>query len=408
MIQWNEQQQKALDDVDKWMMGTSPVFYLAGFAGTGKTTLARHFAEKVRGYVVFAAFTGKAASVMRRHGCPDANTLHHFIYEPVDQDRERLRWLEKELREKYDQLEEEAILSLEMSIQDERDRLKGPKFTLRTDSIVRGAALVILDECSMINKFMGQDLLSFGTKVLVLGDPAQLPPVKGAGYFTNRNPDVLLSEIHRQALENPIIDFATIVRTGETVPYMDKGKARKLRKKEFDSREMLGNSQILTGKNKTRRGINTQVRQKLGFSGIYPQAGERLIVLRNDREFGILNGVICEAATDARIVEGEDFLAIDLDYEGETIKDIPLDPGPFRQYSMPAWQGYCENGFTDFTMAQMDFGYAITVHKSQGSQWENVILWDDGFGKWPGAGLLRQQWLYTAITRAEECLTIVL
>ena len=57
----------------------------------------------------------------------------------------------------------------------------------------------------MVDEELGRDLLSFGKKVLVLGDPAQLPPVKGGGFFTEAEPDVMLTEVHRQAADNPII-----------------------------------------------------------------------------------------------------------------------------------------------------------------------------------------------------------
>ena len=57
----------------------------------------------------------------------------------------------------------------------------------------------------MVDEDLGRDLLSFGKPVLVLGDPAQLPPVKGGGFFTEAEPDVMLTEVHRQAADNPII-----------------------------------------------------------------------------------------------------------------------------------------------------------------------------------------------------------
>ena len=57
----------------------------------------------------------------------------------------------------------------------------------------------------MVDEELGRDLLSFGTPVLVLGDTAQLPPVKGGGFFTDAEPDAMLTEVHRQAADNPII-----------------------------------------------------------------------------------------------------------------------------------------------------------------------------------------------------------
>ena len=82
-MQFAPQQDEALKAVSKWLKeGKTPVFRLFGYAGTGKTTLAKHFAEHVDGDVLFAAFTGKAALVMRSKGCADASTIHSMIYRP--------------------------------------------------------------------------------------------------------------------------------------------------------------------------------------------------------------------------------------------------------------------------------------------------------------------------------------
>ena len=111
----------------------------------------------------------------------------------------------------------EAWCKLENAIKKEADRSDNPYFELNEESDVAGAKLVIIDECSMVDATLGKDLLSFGTKVLVLGDPAQLPPVYGAGYFTKDvKPNVMLTEIHRQALDSPVLQLATDTRLQKT------------------------------------------------------------------------------------------------------------------------------------------------------------------------------------------------
>src|ERR1700704_3832073 len=86
MTAFSPQQDAALQAVAAWLKarpgrGSTPaVFRLFGYAGTGKTTLAKHLAEGVEGKVLFAAFTGKAALVMRRKGCQNASTIHSLIY----------------------------------------------------------------------------------------------------------------------------------------------------------------------------------------------------------------------------------------------------------------------------------------------------------------------------------------
>src|SRR5215210_9157695 len=194
---WSPQQDAALKAVADWLRrGDQPVFRLFGYAGTGKTTLARHIAEGVDGEVAFGAYTGKAALVLRTKGCPDASTIHSMIYRSRESDE------------------------------------GGPQFVLNRQSPVARASLIIIDECSMVDEELGRDLLSFGQPVLVLGDPAQLPPVKGGGFFTEGEPDVMLTEVHRQARDNPIIRLSMVVREGGRLPHGRHGESRVLRRSE--------------------------------------------------------------------------------------------------------------------------------------------------------------------------------
>lgn len=416
-MKWSGQQERALKDVSSWINDRGrQVYYLAGFAGTGKTTLAQHLVRDLDGLVLFAAYTGKAASVLREKGCWNASTLHSLLYNVTDRDRSLLVEMEKRLAvlrqvelpvprglAEEERLEEE-IKELEQSIQIEREKIKGPSFHLNPDSLASQASLIVLDECSMVNRDIAEDLLSFGKKVLVLGDPAQLPPVKGSGYFTNQKPDLTLTEIHRQALDNPIIRWSMKIREGGHIPFGEEGTCRKIRKGDINTDWLAEESitgQILSGKNETRRRINRNIRNVMEYSGTLPQSGEKLVMLRNDRDYDVLNGVICEAASDAEFDEDGD-VVMDLLYEGRMIPSVPIDTKDFRAYEDPEAAGE----WVDRNKLQLDFGYAITVHKSQGSQWETVTLCDDGFAKGRDEKL-RRQWLYTAITRATTNLNIV-
>src|SRR6187455_1307048 len=188
MPQFTPHQDNALKSVADWLKagpgrnGTRQVFRLFGYAGTGKTTLARHIAEDTDGDVKFAAFTGKAASVMRGKGCGGASTIHSLIYRA---------------RESGEEI---------------------PSFDLWDEAPASKAELIAIDECSMVDAELGRDLLSFGKPVLVLGDPAQLPPVKGGGFFTEAEPDVMLTEVHRQARDNPIIRLSMTIRDDVRLP----------------------------------------------------------------------------------------------------------------------------------------------------------------------------------------------
>ena len=195
------EQDAALKTVSAWLADAKArqVFRLFGYAGTGKTTLARHLAEHVDGDVLFAAFTGKAALVMRSKGAKDARTIHSLIYSPRESDTEE------------------------------------PSFVLNDESPAARASLIVIDECSMVDEELGRDLLSFGKKVLVLGDPAQLPPVKGGGFFTEAEPDIMLREVHRQAADDPIIRLSMLVREGERLTYGVYGRSSVITRGELDT-----------------------------------------------------------------------------------------------------------------------------------------------------------------------------
>lgn len=149
---WSPQQEKALSEVQRWFdQGKQPVFKLFGYAGTGKTTLAKHFAEGIPGRVAFAAYTGKAAHVLQEKGCP-ATTIHSLIYSPKNKSEKRL----KELEIAYGQTSiPEDKLKLKQQIIQEQENLKRPMFVLNPDSALIGCSLLIVDECSMVDEQMG-------------------------------------------------------------------------------------------------------------------------------------------------------------------------------------------------------------------------------------------------------------
>ena len=170
---------------------------------------------------------------------------------------------------------------------------RGPRFSLNLDSELRHAKLGVVDEGSMVDGRMGEDLESFGTRLLVIADPAQLPPVYGAGYFTSREPDAFLDEIHRQALDSPILQLADLARHGRSLPYGQIGEGVDVRRYGDPSLEerALSAEMIIVGRNRTRHACNTKIRRLLGRAGeIAPVPGDRAICLRNNHELGLLNG----------------------------------------------------------------------------------------------------------------------
>ncbi|MCB1383609.1 MAG: ATP-dependent RecD-like DNA helicase [Notoacmeibacter sp.] len=374
-MQFSPQQDEALKAVARWLKdGRTPLFRLFGYAGTGKTTLARYFAEHVDGEVQFAAFTGKAAQVLRSKGATNARTIHSLIYRPRGEE--------------------------EVADETTGKTSFAPTFSLNRQSPVARAKLIIVDECSMVDEQLGRDLMSFGTPILVLGDPGQLPPISGGGFFTDAEPDMLLTEIHRQARDNPIIAMALDVREGRELMYGDYGTAQVIAKGDVTQDLVLDADQVLVGTNRTRRRYNMRLRELKGFTASYPQAGDKLVCLRNDPAKGLLNGSLWKVMTASRetVKPGINILVTpEEDDPDRGAAKIKLLKAAFEdpEADIP-WQ--TKKRFDDF-----DYGYALTVHKAQGSQWDNVVLFDESFAFRD----TRERWLYTAITRAAERLTVV-
>lgn len=373
-MKWGNQQQQAIAAVKKWLKekGRNKLFRLFGYAGTGKTTLAKHVAGNVKGTVLYACFTGKAALVLQKKGCHGARTIHSLIYKAV---------------------QNPATGNFE--------------FILNPDSELAYAKLLIIDEVSMVNEELARDLLSFGVPILVLGDPEQLPPVKGEGYFINAQPDFMLTEVHRQAEDNPIIRMSMDVREGRGLRPGSYGDSLVISRVEISRdrlRDMvLASDQLLCGKNDTRRSFNARVRELKGLVGAdsdwHPAAGDRLICLRNNKERGLLNGSMW-TANKVACINGKvfDIEAASLDTPNMPPIDIAV-PREFFCGAEASMDWRIKRQFDEFT-----FGEAITVHKSQGSQWDDVILFDE-------SQVFRQdarKHLYTGITRAAERITVVL
>ena len=361
MVEWSPQQDEALIAVAKWIKDKSgpQVFRLFGWAGTGKSTLAVHLGQDVK-TVKYAAFTGKAALVMRKRGCKGAQTIHSLIYTLIS---------EKEGE---------------------------PRFVLDPESPAADADLIVIDEVSMVDEQLGRDLLSFGVKVLVLGDPFQLPPVQGAGFFTAEEPDIMLTEIHRQAADNPIIRLSMDVREGGYLERGRYGESLVVGREDVDRDAVLEADQVLVGRNKTRLQYNDRLRELRGLPFHEPVEGDRMVCLRNNPRKRLLNGQIWIVTEVSRKANGKYSLLLGADEvkgEAKVLTHKAFFSGEEDAMSWPE-----RRQFDEFT-----FGYCLTVHKAQGSQWDNVYLFDESF-------VFREErarWLYTGITRAAEKITVV-
>jgi len=238
----------------------------------------------------------------------------------------------------------------------------------------------VIDECSMVDAELGRDLMSFECPLLVLGDPAQLPPIQGGGFFTDCEPDAMLTEVHRQAQNDPIVRMSMDVREGRGLEIGRYGESEVVSRAELDPDRVMGADQVLVGRNNTRRAYNMRVRQKQNIEDPLPVAGDKLVCLRNNRKKGLFNGGLWR---------DEDFgskvtkVSVRGDCFGGAIETIPWEQRkPYDEF---------------------DYGYVLTVHKSQGSQWDDVVLFDESFAFQDS----RARWLYTGITRAAKRLSVV-
>lgn len=336
-------------------------FRLGGYAGTGKTTLLKHIKDalvELAFDVAVVAPTGKAAKVLSSKGL-FATTIHRLIY-------------------------------------DSGPTAGSKGWTLREK--LHGVSFIICDEASMVDRKLYTDLLSFKYPILWVGDPGQLEPV-GNDIRLMVDPDFTLTEVFRQALDNPILAFATHIRAGKVptigqdpktgiIPNLD--PTRLLRSFRSKHKPSFGSfDQIIVGKNTTRRGLNKSIRESLGRPSHEPEVGDKLIVLKNNYQLGLVNGETLTIEALNRI--GTFNLRTD---EGLLLEDVTLDLTVYHTGEVPK--------FVDPDVLLTDFGYAITCHKSQGSEWDRVLVLDEAFGD------ELRRWRYTAITRARKHLTYLL
>jgi exodeoxyribonuclease-5 len=421
-ITLTDAQAEASNKIQDWYAEPGrQVFRLFGYAGTGKSTTADTIVRRLGVHrPVYATFTGKAAHVLRTKGVDDARTIHSLIYIPSEKLRQKLNALIEQLETVTDP-EERKILTRRIAA--EQRRLDSPDWLLREqdESDLAQADLLVVDEVSMVGERMAMDLLSWGTKTLVLGDPGQLPPIEGAGYFVDATPDHLLTEVLRTALDSPVTRIATKIRSaqpGEPDYGMrfDDGNGPV---ENITVGELLDIDQILVGTNKTRWQAIHLVRALRGLTSTMPQPGDRVMALANSSAAEVFNGQQFDVAAVHDVTDRPDRIAL----------DVVDDSGTTRQ--LVAWRA----GFTGLegeqaakrdgrgSVAAMTFAQAVTVHKAQGSQWDRVLVVDESAvfarmeetyarktGKPNPAALgyrAGQRHLYTAVTRAAKQVIIL-
>lgn len=384
MIDLTNDQNKAIESIIDWYKSKNAKYItLGGYAGTGKTTVIAILREKLKELkvekIAFCAYTGKATRVLEQklteskslQPKDSISTIHSLIYTAIFDDGHQIIGWEK--KEKVD------------------------------------AQLIVVDEASMVDAQIWSDLLKYGIPVVAVGDHGQLPPISGE-FGLMKKPMLMLNQIHRQAESSPIIKLSKIAREEGVIPV---GRfspvVRKIDRYGMDAgmeiedelRSYNSDTLVLCGYNKTRLILNKTIRSYLGYESQELEAGERVICLKNDHINKLTNGMLGRVI---RIrVDGEHhyYAEIETDgdgwlYKGPILRSQIDSPNPIMAVT----------GLKATELGgRFDRGYALTVHKSQGSQANKVVLFEERFPKMSDSEW--SKWLYTGVTRAEEKLTIV-
>lgn len=323
---------------------------LGGFAGTGKTTLIKFLAKFFPTFRV-CAYTGKAANVLRKRDIP-AQTIHSLIYRPVYEYGVLVGW--------------DIVSAFEL-----------------------GADGFIVDEASMVSEEIYKDLQTFHLPMIFVGDHGQLEPI-GTDFNLMRKPNYTLEQIHRNA--GDIAKFAERLRRGyRSTTFKESEKVRFTPQRRIKTEELLSVDQVICAYNKTRVGLNAQIREALGFKGTL-NVNERVMCLKNNKMLGLFNGM---QGTVTRLTEDNhgckfmDFLFNETLYAG-----VWYDTRQFGR-ERPDNSSYFGRNYPN----PFDYAYAITAHKAQGDEFDKVLVMEQKCDRWD-----HRRWAYTAASRAKEFL----
>lgn len=394
-MELNDKQKQGLDiAVDRYKC-KERYTVISGYAGTGKSTLVKFIVAALPNInpdedVIYTSFTGKATQVLQRKGNKNVSTLHKLLFESIP-------------------------------------KPDGTFFRKPVEFIPY--KIVIVDECSMVPKELLQRLIKYNVHIICLGDPGQLPPInKNEDNHLLDHPHIFLDEIMRQEAESEIINLTMDIRAGKPLIRYQGKEVQVLNKDELTTGMLLWADQIICAKNETRIALNNQMRDLLGRSG-GPQDGDKVICLKNNWDIysvndnPLVNGTIGYLKNSfstyinlpRQITSDGQPKKLDI-LTANFISDTEEDYGILNMdkqlitTGVPGldWKTSYKMGrnwrFQDKIPDQFTYGYAITCHKSQGSEWDNVLVIEEGF---PFEKEEHKQWLYTACTRASKKLVII-
>lgn len=418
MLTLTPEQNEAMSAITDWYHNDGSSLTLGGFAGTGKTTMLGMLQDvlpdtKIR----FVSYTGKAVSVLRKKLPPgsETSTIHRLLYHP----RRELLCIESGEVVPYVggkcMAHEGKTKKLAFHLasvptgndpepEDTGCETKSNLNWSLIDNPLFGIDLVVVDEASMVSEKIWYDLTRWGVPVLAVGDHAQLPPIKSS-FSLMANPDLRLEKILRQAAESPIIQMSIQARTQGHINPGDYGQGCRTvpMHQRFRVPMYPGNGDlVICGYNRTRNELNDFYRRKAGHKGA-PEAGDCVICLRNNYEAGVFNGLRGTIKSYEELPQKywvKDTIAF---ADIQLMDDDTMFAGEIsvEQFGQPKTLSDIPRRLTLF-----DYGYAMTAHKSQGSQADSVLVIEERLPRTDDEQHAR--WLYTSVTRAAERVVVAM
>lgn len=381
-----------------------PVFRIAGLAGCGKTSMS--IAVKSIGFKpLYVSFTNRAVGVLASKGCFPCKTVHSILYDCLNGDEELSPELIRAQQEYLSAVEAGVPPAQRPPLPPSRSKVGWERkdFALLQEAVA-GHDCIVVDEASMVGRRMGEDLEFIGLPIIGIGDfLGQLPPVGDLPYFNPRSPDVSLTEVLRT--DGDILDLAAWVRRGGRFSNAAPGKDYEIRRKAAP--EWFHEAdQVMCGIHAKRKELNRHIRKLRGFTSMLPEVGDKVMGVANNKELGIYNGALwtvlsSEMDGDYVVMDLEEFAPTKAKEDLEHVFQIPVHASCFIQ-DIRNKEEFPLQGMR-YDSALMTWGWCITVHKAQGSEWPVILVFDDG-------DVFREdarRWKYTGVTRAAKKAYIV-
>jgi exodeoxyribonuclease-5 len=395
-------QQQAIDRVRARRTG---VLGITGPAGSGKTTLIKTLIAVLGDRLeALASPTGKAAACITEATGAPAHTLHSLLMRPV--------YIEQPGRGVYDRI----------------GSRRGKMISRPRGATLPAGKVLIVDEASMVDRRMYDELAAYGRAglVVLIGDDSQLPPVASGGFSVFDIAAVEIIELTKVFRQGPGSD---ILRAVESLRiHANAGNPRPLealrdlpRVDQYELMEAMRagfaehgpkNFAVITYRNQARDEITTAYRAHIGFEPRTINVGEPLVITRNSSQHGLYNGDICTFVD--WLDDGETYRLGDADHHIRCATLFSLRTSQYLKaallltassLSVEAREQLDRDFGTDETVVLIaEYGYVLTAHKAQGSEWQHVLVaYDEMFAN---NAEQRYRWAYTAITRAALSCTI--